>query len=183
MMTSTSEISGKASSGMRRNTQMPASTRKSVPVKTKKRLRVHQSIHRAITLHPSCCADRHLLAGDGLPVFPRKDRHLPRSAALKLAGTFVDARSLLGECYLRPHRGHSHFWHPSHEKCHANFCPGDWCTLCIRDFHAKDVAALVRRTRIGGQLHIRLRSIHRRSRARTGRGRNEGTKGSLKLAF
>ena len=48
--------------------QMPASTSRSVPVKTRKRLRAHQSIHREIMLHPSRRVDAELLAGDGLAV-------------------------------------------------------------------------------------------------------------------
>src|SRR5215471_11300469 len=91
MITSTSEISGKASSGMRRKDQMPANTRKSVPVKTRKRFRAHQSINREIMLHSSSRADGDLLVGDGLSVFSYKDRDLPRSTAPQLAGAFVDA--------------------------------------------------------------------------------------------
>src|SRR5215469_8763370 len=100
MITSTSEMSGKASSGMRRNAQMPANTRKSVPVKTMKRFRAHQSIHREITLHPSRCAHGDLLIGDGLPVFSRKDRDLPCSTALKLPGAFVHAATFFREIHL-----------------------------------------------------------------------------------
>src|SRR6266436_9085132 len=96
-MTSTSEISGKASSGMRRSPKMPASTRNSVPVKTRKRFRAHQSIHRAITLHSSRGVHTELFAGDSLAVFPRHNRDLPSSTAFKLAGTFVDARSFRSE--------------------------------------------------------------------------------------
>src|SRR5437867_2634779 len=104
MMTSTSEMSGNASSGIRRKDQIPASTSNSVPVNTRKRFRAQQSIHRAITLHPSRGGYGDLFAGDSLAVFPRQDRDLPGSPASKLAGTFVDARSSFGECHWRASR-------------------------------------------------------------------------------
>src|SRR5579864_782601 len=144
-MTSTSEISGNASSGILRSAQIPANTRKSVPVKTRKRFRAHQSIQRAITLHSSCCADGYLFARNGLSVFSDKDRDLPRSAAFKLGGTFVNARSFLRELYLRAHRSHTHFRHTGHEKRHADFCARDRCAVCIGHFYAKNVATFARR--------------------------------------
>src|ERR1700740_770236 len=99
MMTSTSEISGKASSGMRRKVQMPANTRKSVPVKTRKRFRAHQSIHRAITLHPSRSVQRYLLVGDGLTLFPGQDRDLARSTAVQFPRALVEAIPFVTEGY------------------------------------------------------------------------------------
>src|SRR5579859_760125 len=85
MITSTSEISGSASSGIWRNAQMPASTSSSVPVKTRKRLREHQSIHREITSHTSRCVHTQLFASYDLSVLLGQYRHLPGSAAFKLA--------------------------------------------------------------------------------------------------
>src|SRR5579872_4571292 len=96
-MTSTSEISGNASSGILRSAQIPTSTRKSVPVKTRKRFRAHQSIHRAIMLHPSRSAHAQLLAGDGLSIFLRQDCGLPRSSAFQHARSFVDAVAFVAE--------------------------------------------------------------------------------------
>src|SRR5215831_11874272 len=84
MITSTSEISGSASSGICRMDQMPASTSKSVPVKTRNLFRAHQSIHREITSHSSRGVHRGLLAGDNLPVFLGDDGDLPGSAACEL---------------------------------------------------------------------------------------------------
>src|SRR5229473_4456411 len=89
MMTCTSEISGSASSGMRRSDQIPASTRSSVPVKTRKRFFAHQSIQRAITLHSSRGVDAQLLAGDGLPVLFRDDGDLPRVTSIELGCPFI----------------------------------------------------------------------------------------------
>src|SRR5882724_6691437 len=97
MMTCTSEISGNASSGIRRSDQIPASTRSSVPVKTRKRFFAHQSIHRAITLHSSRGVQAHLFAGDGLPVFLRDDGDLPRAAALELGRSFIKTIPFVGE--------------------------------------------------------------------------------------
>src|SRR2546429_7232144 len=97
MMTCTSEMSGNASKGIRRSDQIPASTRRSVPVNTRKRFRAHQSIQRAITLHASRRVHAELFAGHGLPVLFRDDCHLPRSAAFELAGALVDAVSFVSE--------------------------------------------------------------------------------------
>src|ERR1700674_1468204 len=84
-ITSTSEMSGSASSGIWRKAQIPASTSSRVPVKTRKRFRPHQSIHRAITSHPPCGVHAHLLAGNDLTILFGKDRDLPSSATSKLA--------------------------------------------------------------------------------------------------
>ena len=53
-------------------------------MKTRKRFRAHQSIHREITLHPSRGVHAQLLAGDRLPVLFGDDRDLPCSAALQV---------------------------------------------------------------------------------------------------
>src|SRR6266566_89363 len=148
MMTSTSEMSGNASSGIRRKDQIPASTSNSVPVNTRKRFRAQQSIHRTITLHPSRGGYGDLFAGDSLAVFPRQDCDLPGSPASKLAGTFVDARSPFGECHWCAHGRHSHLWHGGHEEGHADLCTRDWGAAGIRELHAKHIAALMGRARI-----------------------------------
>ena len=67
-----------------------------------------------------------------------------------------------------------------------NFCARDGCSVRVREFHAKDVVAFLRRVRFRGQFRVRLRSvrcIHGRCGARTGRRRNERAQRGLKLAF
>src|SRR5713101_1630317 len=108
MMTSTSEMSGNASSGIRRKDQIPASTSSNVPVNIRKRFRAHQSIQREITLHSSRGVHAELFAGDDLPVFLRHDRHLPGSPAVQLARTLIEPLAFFGERNLRAHRGHAH---------------------------------------------------------------------------
>src|SRR5881394_102346 len=108
MMTCTSEISGSASSGIRRSDQIPASTRSSVPVKTRKRFFAHQSIHRAITLHSSRGVQAQLLAGDGLPVLLRDDGDLPRAAAVELARPFIETIPFVTQGDRSTHRRHAH---------------------------------------------------------------------------
>src|SRR5437899_12504700 len=97
MMTCTSEISGNASSGMRRSDQMPASTRSKVPVKTRNRFRAHQSIDRAITLHSSRGVEAQLLAGDGLGILLRHHSDLPSAAAVELERCFIMAIPFVAE--------------------------------------------------------------------------------------
>src|SRR5689334_24449803 len=96
-MTCTSEISGNASSGIRRKDQIPGSTSSSVPVNTRKRFCAHQSIQREITLHSSRGVHAELFAGDNLAVLLRKNRDLPRSATLHLSRTFIEPVALLAE--------------------------------------------------------------------------------------
>src|SRR6266478_4721549 len=107
MMTCTSEISGNASSGLRRSHQIPASTRSSVPVKTRNRLRAHKSIHRAITLHPTRGVDAQFLAGARLPVLLRGNGDLPCAATVELAGTLVDSVSFVAQGDRSAHRCHA----------------------------------------------------------------------------
>src|SRR5260370_14077705 len=90
-------MSGNASSGICRKAQMPVSTRRSVPMKTRKRFRAHQSIHREITSHPSRGVHAQLLGCDELAVLFCKDCGLPGSSALKLSRTFIDAVALVAE--------------------------------------------------------------------------------------
>src|SRR5215475_1102934 len=95
-MTCTSEISGSASKGIFRRDQIPASTSSSVATKTRKRFPAHQSIQRAITLHPSRGVQAELLCRDRLPVLLCEDGHLPRSTAIELGGALVDSVSFVG---------------------------------------------------------------------------------------
>src|SRR6266567_8213469 len=103
MMTCTSEMSGNASKGIRRSDQIPASTRRSVPVNTRKRFRAHQSIQRAITLHASRGVHAELFAGHDLPVLFGDHRHLPRSPTVQLARSFIAPIAFFSERNLRAH--------------------------------------------------------------------------------
>src|SRR5690349_15120491 len=107
MMTWTSEISGSASSGMRRSDQIPARTRSRVPVKTRNRFFAHQSIHRVITLHSSRGVDAHLFAGDGLPILLGDNRDLPRAAAVELGRSFIEAIPLVAQRHRSTHCRHA----------------------------------------------------------------------------
>src|SRR6266404_2916785 len=111
MMTCTSEISGSASSGIRRSDQIPARTRSSVPVKTRKRFFAHQSIHRAITLHSSRGVDAQLLAGDGLAALFCDDRDLPRAATVELGWSFIETIPFVAQGNRSAHCCHTHRRH------------------------------------------------------------------------
>src|SRR5436190_6734959 len=116
MMTCTSEISGNASSGIRRSDQIPASTRSSVPVKTRKRFIAHQSIQRAITLHSSRGVDAELLTGDGLAVLLRDDSDLPSAAAVEFACPLIKTIAFVAQADRSAHRRHAHARHRRHEE-------------------------------------------------------------------
>src|SRR5215471_9067587 len=107
-ITCTSEISGRASRGIFRNDQVPASTSKSVATKTRKRFSAHQSIQRAITLHPSCGIRAELFCRDRLTVLLGEDGHLPRSSAIELCGAFVHSVSFVSHRHRGTHGGHAH---------------------------------------------------------------------------
>src|SRR5579864_6754650 len=117
-ITSTSEISGRASSGICRRDQIPARTSNSVPVKTRKRFRAHQSIHRAITSHSSRGIHTQLLTSDGLPVLSCENRDLPSPAAPQLACALIESFALVAERDSRTHGGHAHRGHRWHKERH-----------------------------------------------------------------
>src|ERR1700674_5843973 len=142
-MTSTSEIWGNASSAILLSAQIPPSTRKSAPVKTRKRFRAHQSIHRAIMLHPSCSVHVQLLTGDGLSIVLRQDCGLPRSSASQHTCSFIDALAFVAESDGSAHCRHSHCRHGGHGECHRDFRPGDWRAIRIRESYTEDIASLV----------------------------------------
>src|SRR5580693_5701572 len=121
-------MSGKASRGIRRRDQIPASTSSSVPVNTRKRFCAHQSIQREITLHSSRGVHGELFAGDDLAVLLRKNRDLPRSAAVKLPWTLIESAAFFCERNLRTHRGHAHRWHSRHGKGDRNLRTRNRCT-------------------------------------------------------
>src|SRR5882762_4378372 len=130
-MTLTSEMSGNASSGIRRKDQIPASTSSSVPVNTRKRFCAHQSIQREITLHSSRGVHAELFAGDNLAVLFCKNRDLPRSAAVKPPECLIDSVAFFCEGNLRSHRSHTHRGHGGHGKGDGNLRARDRCTARI----------------------------------------------------
>src|SRR5256885_14805863 len=91
MMTCTSEMSGSASRGIRRRDQIPESTRSKVAMKTRKRLRAHQSIQREITLHASGGVHAEVFTGDGSAALPGDDRDLPGAATIEPHWAFIGA--------------------------------------------------------------------------------------------
>src|SRR6267143_4544738 len=160
IITSTSEMSGNASRGIWRRAQIPVSTSRTVPMKTRKRFCAHQSIHREITLHASRGVHAQLLGRDELAIPFCEDCDLPGSTALKLSRTFIEAVALVAESDWCAHRCHAHCGHRRHEKCHADFRPRNGRSICVCEFHAEYVPALMGRGRIRTQFEISLRSIH-----------------------
>src|SRR6266404_9957432 len=147
-ITSTSEMSGNASRGMWRRAQIPVSTSRTVPMKTRKRFCAHQSIHREITLHASRGIHAQLLGRNELPILFCEDGDLPCSAAIKLSRTFIEPVALVAEGDGCTHRCHAHRGHRRHEKRHADFCPRNGCSICGCEFHAEYVASFPRCGRI-----------------------------------
>src|SRR5215831_8631050 len=135
-MTCTSEISGSASKGMFRNDQIPASTSRSVATKTRKRFSAHQSIQRAITLHPSRGVQTELFRGDGLAVLFRDDGNLPCTSALELGGALVDSVPFVGKSDRGTHRGHAHCRHSGHEEGDRDLRTRDGGAIRAGKFHA-----------------------------------------------
>src|SRR5712664_2985307 len=140
-------MSGNASSGMRRSAQIPESTSRTVPMKTRKRFPAHQSIHREITLHSSRGVHGELFAGDDLPVFLGEDRDLPRSPAAQLTRSFIEPISFFSERNLRAHGGHAHRRHGGHGKGDGDFRTRDWSSARIRESYAEGVGAFMGRIR------------------------------------
>src|SRR5260370_37147575 len=155
-----------------------------VPMKTRKRFRAHHSIHWEITSHPSRGIHAHLLGRDELAILFCQDGDLPGSAALKLSRTFIQAVAFVAKTYGRTHCCHSHCRHRRHEKRHADFRPGDGCSISVCDFHAVYVAAFVWRARIrtlfdfcfGGLAWSRLAF----ARSRWGEGTGRALKAALR---
>src|SRR5215469_5994809 len=138
-ITCTSEISGSASKGMFRNDQIPASTSRNVATKTRKRFCAHQSIQRAITLHPSRGVQAELLRRNRLSILFRNDGYLPRSAAVELNRAFVIPVSFVRQGHWHAHSRHTHCGHGRHEKRDGHFRTGNSSTVRASEFHANDV--------------------------------------------
>src|SRR5260370_19594712 len=156
MMTCTSEISGRASGGMRRSDQIPASTRSNVPVKTRKRFFAHQSIHRAITLHSSRGVDAQLLAANGLPILFSGDRDLPRATAVELGCSFIETIPFVVQPDRCTHRGHAHCGHRRPKECDGDFRTGNRSATCLDELHSNGVAAFAWRSRVCPELDVRV---------------------------
>src|SRR6266849_1519719 len=90
IITSTSEMSGNASRGIWRRAQIPVSTSRTVPMKTRKRFCAQQSIHREITLHASRGIHAQLLGRDDFPILFCEDGGLQCSADIKLSRPFIE---------------------------------------------------------------------------------------------
>src|SRR5882724_8279222 len=148
-MTCTSEMSGSASSGIRRRDQIPASTSSSVPVNTRKRFCAQQSIQREVTLHSSRGVHAELSAGDNLAVLLRKNRDLPASAAVALPWTLIKSVSFVCKRDLHAHRGHAHRRHGGHGKGDRNLRTRNRSSRCIGELHTERVAASAGRIRFG----------------------------------
>ena len=103
-------------------------------MKTRKRFRAHQSIHREITLHPSRGVYAQLLADDELPVLFCEDGDLPGAPIFKLSRTVIEPVALVAESDGYTHRGHTHRRHRSHKKGHGDFRAGDGGSTRIREF-------------------------------------------------
>src|SRR6266478_4209791 len=119
-----------------------------VPMKTRKRFRAHQSIHREITLHASRSVHAQLLGCDELAILFCEDCDLPGSAALKLPRTLIEAVALVAESDGCTHRCHAHCRHRRHEKRHADFRTGDGRSTRIYELRAEDVASSSRCGRV-----------------------------------
>src|SRR5215472_18742314 len=182
-MTCTSEISGSASKGMFRNDQIPASTSRRVATKTRKRFSAHQSIQRVITLHPSRGVEAELFRGDRLAILFRDDSDLPRSAAVELAGALVDSIPFFGERDGSTHRSHAHCRHSGHEEGDRHLRTRDGGAIRAGKFHANEVAASPRRSRIGRKFGRRLWRVRRACAPGSWRRRHEGAERRLELAF
>src|SRR5205807_9946295 len=99
-------MSGNASRGMGRRAQIPESTSRIVPMKTRNRFCAHQSIHREITLHTSRGVHAQLFGSDELAILFCENCDLPGSAAIKLSRTFIEPVALVAESDRCTHRCH-----------------------------------------------------------------------------
>src|SRR5215469_793994 len=158
-MTCTSEISGSASRGIFRNDQIPASTSRSVATKTRKRFSAHQSIQRAITLHPPRNIQPELFCRDRLSILFRQDTDLPRSSAIELCETLVDSVSFFGESDRCPHGGHAHRRHCRHGERDRDVRARKRSAACISKLHSNNVAPTPWRSRVGREFGACLRRV------------------------
>src|SRR5260370_41956041 len=110
-------MSGNASRGIWRRAQIPVSTSRTVPMKTRKRFCAHQSIHREMTLHASRSVHAQLLGRDELPILFCQYCDLPCSAATKLSRTLIETVALVAEEDACTQRCHANRQHRPHEKC------------------------------------------------------------------
>src|SRR5882762_8931106 len=126
MMTCTSEISGRASSGMWPIDQMPAITNSKTPVNTRNRLRAHHSMVRLITLHSSRRIECEVLAHDDLSVLSGRDGHLPRATGAQVTVAFIQTATFVTRMDNGFHGGHSHVCHGGHKECNRDLSASNW---------------------------------------------------------
>src|SRR5260370_12047915 len=157
MITCTSEMSGRASRGIRFMDQMPAITSRKVPVNTRNRLRAHHSMVQLITLHPSCSVHRELLGRDYSSVLASDNRDLPRPARSQITLAFIQTIAFVAEIYAGLHSRHTHRRHSRHEEREVDLRAGDGRTVSPGEFYVEDVAAFARWVWIRRPLHIGLR--------------------------
>src|SRR5258708_38718507 len=101
MMTWTSEMSGRASRGIRFRDQIPDNTSPATAIKTKKRFALHQSITRSIiaSSHRHRAGHRRvkLLIGEWLAILASSDSNKPSATALQIDIPRVRAVALISQ--------------------------------------------------------------------------------------
>src|SRR5438477_705457 len=129
--------------------QIPAMTSRSVPVKTRNRLRAHHSMIRLTTSHCSRSIDCELLAGNYGLVLAGGDCDLPCSPGTEIAFAFVHAATFFGEIHAGFHGGHPHGRHGRHEEGDVYLRSADGRSIGSGQLYPKNVATLARRSWIG----------------------------------
>src|SRR5688572_16217507 len=115
-ITWTSEMSGTASSGVAVMAHAPHSVKTIVPVNTRTRFPVHQSMIFGITRSPR--DDGELPLPDWLTLPADRDGHIPAAAHRYQTATAVHAATHGRERDLVLHRRHVHRRHRGHEQPH-----------------------------------------------------------------
>src|SRR5579872_95182 len=183
MITCTSDMSGRASSGMLLSDQIPASTTTRVPEKTRKRLFAHHSMIREIMSHTSCGIDGQLLAKNGAPVLLSGHGDLPGACGAKIHAALIQTVALVGTLDGRLHGAHPHCRHGWHVESDGDLRPGDRCSVNAGQSYANDIAAFARREWFGGKFRADSCNLHGCSAARSGWRRDECSGGGLQLAL
>src|ERR1700693_3825821 len=119
-ITWTSEMSGRASSGIFLSDQMPARTSSKVPVKTRNRLLAHQSITREIMATFPFVFGTQFLGCKDSSALDRRDGELPRAFTIEICSAFVNAAALLAQGRYDIHCSHAHLRHTGQVAAHAD---------------------------------------------------------------
>src|SRR5207302_5517724 len=146
---------------------------RSVPMKTRKRFRAHQSIHREITLHPSFGVHRELFGAEHLPAATHDDADLPGSPGLEDTIPLVNAFALVIQGAAHAHGRHAHLGHGWHEERNGHFCTRDGRPVRVRQFHTECVVSFSRGSRFGSELNRSLRCVHHTGGTCSGRRGNK----------